>query len=280
VPEPAHRRQAPVQQATSSLKLFRTRALVSRAGRMEYDRILFFTDAVFAIAITLLIVDLPVQINEHGVVNAADQLRKDAPSIAGFALSFAVVALYWMAHHQLFRYVTVIDRNLMRINLLFVGVIAFLPYPTDLLSSVSLGRSPAAVVFYACCAGTAGLLETLAWVYANYAGLTSGVSPQVKWLFFWRAVRIPLIFALSIPIALAGSGHASAATYFWLGIPILGIIINAVYGRHELEEPPDVENPEDPPELAVPEVPEVPKAEEPQPPEPPASPAGPDGGSE
>jgi uncharacterized membrane protein len=248
--------------------------LVSRAGRMEYDRILFFTDAVFAIAITLLIVDLPVQI-EHSAANhshivAWDELRADGPGIAGFALSFAVVALFWMAHHTTFRYITAIDRNLMRLNLLFIGVIAFLPYPTQLLSSVSLSTGQVAgVVFYAICAGTAGLLETLAWLYASSTGLTEGVSPQTRLLFSLRAARIPLVFAASIPIAFVWG--PTVATYSWIAIPVTGIAINRVYGHHEPADPPDVENPEDPPEIV---------AESPKPPDPPASPDGPAGGSE
>ena len=111
---------------------------VAREGHLEFDRILFFTDAVFAIAITLLIVDLPVQVERaHGTLNSADQLRKALPGIYGFAISFAVIALFWLAHHSTFRYIKAIDRPLMLLNLLFLGVIAFLPFPTELLSASS-----------------------------------------------------------------------------------------------------------------------------------------------
>jgi uncharacterized membrane protein len=263
-------------------------AQISRAGRLEYDRILFFTDAVFAIAITLLIVDLPVQIerqtaaHQHAI-SAATELHQDGPGIAGFALSFAVIALFWIGHHSTFRYIVAIDRNLMRINLLFLGVIAFLPYPTQLLSSVSLDTQPAAVAFYATCAGTAGLLETIAWVYANQADLVEGVTPQLRLLFTLRAARIPAVFAVSIVIAELWS--PVAATYSWIAIPVTGIAINRVYGHHEPETPPDEPDPEDPPAIVAdqlaeppPDAPADPALEPPADRDPP-SPAGPAGGS-
>jgi uncharacterized membrane protein len=252
--------------------------LVSRSGHMEYDRILFFTDAVFAIAITLLIVDLPVQI-EHMAsghtheIKAVKELHQDASGIAGFALSFAVIALFWMAHHATFRYITTIDRTLMRLNLLFIGVIAFLPYPTQLLSSVSLSTGQVAgVVFYAICAGTAGLLETLTWIYASAAGLTEGVSPHTQVLFALRAARIPLVFAASIPVAFVWG--PTAGTYAWIGIPVLGYALNRAYGQHEPRQPLDEPDATDSPDVG--EAEQAPSGS----PEPPASPAGPDGESE
>ncbi len=202
---------------------------VAREGHLEFDRILFFTDAVFAIAITLLIVDLPVQVERaHGTLNSADQLRKDLPGILGFGISFAVIALFWLAHHSTFRYIKAIDRPLMLINLLFLGVIAFLPYPTELLSASSSGQF-AAVAFYAACAGSAGLLETLSWYYAMRAGLVEGLSRASQWLFLLRAARVPLVFGVSIVIAMASP---RAASYFWLALVVTGWLVNSYYDRY------------------------------------------------
>ncbi|MGH3400677.1 MAG: TMEM175 family protein [Streptosporangiaceae bacterium] len=201
---------------------------IARAGHMEYDRILFFTDAVFAIAITLLIVDLPVQVERlNGTLNSADQLKKDLPGILGFGISFAVIALFWLAHHSTFRYIKAIDRPLMLLNLLFLGVIAFLPYPTELLSASSNSQAPA-TVFYAACAGSAGLLETLAWWYAMRAGLIEGLDESSQWLFLLRAARVPLVFGISIAIAQVSP---RGATYFWLALAVSGWIVNRYYDR-------------------------------------------------
>ena len=137
---------------------------LARAGNLEYDRVLFFTDAVFAIAITLLVVDLRVpEAVEHVV--AKQELHDAISSIIGFAISFAVIGIFWVGHHSLFRYIKAFDRRLILLNLLFLGVIAFLPYPTQLLSVTST-KQTAAVVFYAACAGVAGLAEAAVWAYA------------------------------------------------------------------------------------------------------------------
>ena len=119
--------------------------VLARAGEIEYDRVLFFSDAVFAIAITLLIVDLRVPDLPH--VQSGQLLRHAIPQIGGFAYSFAAIGLFWLAHHGLFRHIKGLDRPLVLLNLLFLGTIAFVPYPTALLSAA--GDQVPATVFYA-----------------------------------------------------------------------------------------------------------------------------------
>jgi uncharacterized membrane protein len=82
--------------------------VLARAGQLEYDRVMFFSDAVFAIAITLLIVDLQVPDVAH--VESGRQLRDTLPQIGGFALSFAVIGLFWIGHHGLFRHIKGLNR--------------------------------------------------------------------------------------------------------------------------------------------------------------------------
>lgn len=113
------------------------------SGNIEYDRVLFFSDAIFAIAITLLVVDIRVPDVAH--VHALQQLRRALPQMLGFAISFAVIGIFWVGHHGTFRHIVTLDRRLIFLNLLFPGI-AFLPYPTSLLSVA--GDQTAAVVFY------------------------------------------------------------------------------------------------------------------------------------
>src|SRR5215831_20816639 len=105
---------------------------LSIAGNLEYDRVLFFSDAVMAIAITLLVVDLRVP---DVVLDPGHELGADAHRILSFGISFVVIGLFWLGHHHLFRFITAMDRRLILLNLLFLGTIAFLPYPTALLSA-------------------------------------------------------------------------------------------------------------------------------------------------
>ena len=126
---------------------------LARAEEIEYDRVVFFSDAVFAIAITLLVVDLQVPNVPH--LDSARQLRESLPQMAGFTISFVVIGLFWIAHHGLFRYIKGLNRRLIMLNLLFLGCIAFLPYPTWLVSAA--GDQVPATLFYAASIIAAGV---------------------------------------------------------------------------------------------------------------------------
>ena len=137
-------------------------SLLVRAGNLEYDRVLFFSDAIFAIAITLLVLEIP-----HGTgQGTAWELHHAVPSILSFGISFVVIGMFWMGHHSLFRYITVMDRRLITLNLFFCGIIAFLPYPTALLDEQA--KQPrVAIIFYAACIAAAGLAELSMWASSS-----------------------------------------------------------------------------------------------------------------
>jgi len=171
------------------------------AGNLEYDRVLFFSDAVIAIAITLLVVDLRVP---DVVFNARHQLAADKQRLLSFGISFVVIGLFWLGHHHLFRYITALDRRLILLNLLFLGTIAFLPYPTALLSATK-GEQPASTAFYAACVAATGLMELIIWLYAIRAGglVPASISHVRRRYETTRLLPVPLVFALSIPVAFA-----------------------------------------------------------------------------
>jgi uncharacterized membrane protein len=177
----------------------RRRAL-ARAEEIEYERILFFSDAIFAIAITLLIVDL--QVPDVPDLQSGQQLRESVPRMAGFALSFAVIGLFWIGHHGLVRHIKGLDRSLVLLNLLFLGCIAFLPYPTSLLSAA--GDQVPATVFYAASIAAAGLAEAAVWLYAIHIRdlAVPGVPRSVHRWVLLRILPSPVVFLLSIPLAI------------------------------------------------------------------------------
>ena len=94
---------------------------------MELERLVNFSDAVIAIAITLLVVQFSVPAASEDVGEA---LLDRWPQFLSFILSFFVIGIFWMAHHRIFRYVARMDQGLLWLNLLFLMCIAFLPYPT------------------------------------------------------------------------------------------------------------------------------------------------------
>jgi uncharacterized membrane protein len=193
---------------------------LSVAGNLEYDRVLFFSDAVFAIAITLLVVDIRVP---EIVVHPGHQLYESRGKILSFAISFLVIGLFWMGHHRLFRYITALDRSLIFINLLFLGTIAFLPYPTALLFAGNT-KSPAAPVFYAACVAAAGLVELVLWLYATHTkGLVPASIPlAVRRYELSQLLPTPAVFLLSIPVAFIAPG---VAPFTWILLVPIGRIL-------------------------------------------------------
>ena len=193
---------------------------LSLAGNLEYDRVLFFSDAVFAIAITLLVVDLRVP---NLVPDAAQEISNSTGRILSFVISFLVIGLFWMGHHRLFRYITALDRRVIFLNLLFLGTIAFLPYPTALLFAGNT-RTPAAPVFYAACVAAAGLLELAVWLYATHAkGLVPASVPlAVRRYELAQLLPTPVVFLLSIPVAFIAPG---VAPFTWILLVPIGRIL-------------------------------------------------------
>ncbi|HEY7147332.1 MAG TPA: TMEM175 family protein [Streptosporangiaceae bacterium] len=207
---------------------------LARYGYLEYDRVLFFSDAVFAIAITLLVVDLPMTAARSGAESGA-QLRAAVPGITSFVISFAVIGLFWLGHHSVSRFITAFDRTLILLNLLFLGTIAFLPYPTEVLGRASAAQTPA-LIFYAACCAAAGLTEGIVWLYATRAGagLAPAVTKQMRLLYALQIGRIPAVFLASVPVAVFAPGVTS---YLWLLILVTGKVLDRVAVVRRMEQP-------------------------------------------
>ena len=106
----------------------------------QVERLVFFSDAVFAIAITLLVIDLKVP-SLHGL-QATEQVFIDkllglTPVFLGFCVSFFIIGLYWFIHHRMFGFVTEYSAKLIWLNLLFLFSIVLMPFSTSVYSEYS-----------------------------------------------------------------------------------------------------------------------------------------------
>ncbi|HEY1918936.1 MAG TPA: TMEM175 family protein [Streptosporangiaceae bacterium] len=125
---------------------------------MSKSRVEAFSDGVFAIAITLLVLTL-AQPDDYA--RLAGALGRNWPSLAAFVVSFAVIGIMWLNHHSVFSRFERIDRGLFYLNMLLLLTITFLPYPTGVLGEALAkheGTKTAAVVY-----GVTMALNAFAW---------------------------------------------------------------------------------------------------------------------
>jgi uncharacterized membrane protein len=181
----------------------------------DLDRIVFFSDAVFAIAITLLVLDIHVPEIPDRLVDEQLPGRLLAlwPKYLSYVLSFVVILMYWMAHHITFRAIRRYDRTLIWLNSLFLMCIAFLPFPTSLLGEY--GDNQLAVAIYAASVAVARLLLTAVWWYASsgHRLIDESFPESTIRIYLVRGLAVALAFVISIGISFFS---VSAAMYFWI----------------------------------------------------------------
>ena len=102
-------------------------------GALRLERLVFFSDAVFAIAITLLVLELKVPHLERDPARFVPAMLQLIPQLFAFTLSFLVIGRFWMSHHQLMDHVRGFHPGLLWPNLLLLMAIAFMPFSTALI---------------------------------------------------------------------------------------------------------------------------------------------------
>jgi uncharacterized membrane protein len=113
-------------------------------AEVEFNRIVAFSDGVFAIAMTLLVLGLTIP---SGVTDLTRALLDDKGDFLAYAISFAVLARYWLAHHRFFSALERFDRRLMGLNLFYLAWIALVPFSSQVLGDY--GEKTDAAVLYA-----------------------------------------------------------------------------------------------------------------------------------
>jgi len=174
--------------------------VIRSSGVRGNERIGAFSDGVFAIAITLLVLELKVP--EHAPPGGLVQVLPDMlPKIIGHVISFAVLGLYWVAHHNMFMHIKRHDRILLWLNILFLLFVASMPFLAGLLAAY--GDDQFAVIAYAMTLVLAGLVLDLIWAYATHERrlVDSGLDAHLVAVVHRRVLMAPVIYLLAIGVS-------------------------------------------------------------------------------
>jgi len=187
-----------------------SRAHGEQNAHRQFERLVFFSDAVFAIAITLLVLDLKAPagpLDGHA-------WQEILPKVLGFGISFFVIGIYWMAHHELFGTLEREDAPLKVANLAFLASIVFLPFPTSVIAGHV--NSTASVAFYALSVAFVGLLLVLLTLVARRPALMRAGESRGRTLrSVIRSLAAPLVFMASAVVAI---WQPHLAALLWLAV--------------------------------------------------------------
>jgi len=152
----------------------------------DTGRIEAFSDGVFAIAITLLVIEIGVPHVDDASLGATlfGELVEQWPSYLGYVISFLQIGVIWANHHNRFRFITRSDHILLFLNTLFLMCVAFIPFPTAVLSEYLEGTTAertTAGVLYAGTLMLTAIFFTLLWLYVagNRRLLDQSVDPAM-----------------------------------------------------------------------------------------------------
>ncbi len=219
---------APEAMAAEETVAAKQRRLFSR-GR-DTSRIEYFSDAVFAIALTLLVLDIRVpDVPQAKLLGAVLELW---PTFLAYGLSFAIIALNWVFHHRKFRAIVAYDTRLICLNFVFLAFVALVPFPTSLLSEYAPAR--VAVVLYALEVAILSLLQAAIWEYADRRKLLAkDIDPKLFGYVQRDGLAPPIVFLLSIPVAiLVPDPHW--AMWFWVLTWPASVIVGRIGAKTEV----------------------------------------------
>jgi uncharacterized membrane protein len=187
-----------------------------RAGALHLlERMLFLSDAVFAIVLTLLVLDLhvPADVSDANLFRAILAME---PRLVAFAITFALVSIFWIAHVAALRRLQVFDWPVAWVNLTFLFTITLTPFASTLLGAYSVFGN--AWRFYCLVLIAIGVAQAVLMlvIYRDHAHLVGGASRREFWYRFSRAISPCAAFAVCLALSLLGLRQASVYLSFAL----------------------------------------------------------------
>lgn len=205
--------------------------------RFQIDRIALFSDAVFAIAITLLIIEVKVP---HVTSPATDEkilekMLEMIPEFVGFFISFFVIGLYWLVHHRMFGYVVNFNRKLLVNNMFFLLTIVLMPFSSAFFSDYFITFTKVPMAFYFGNICLSGLMSYRLWKILSKPGnvLTQGLENKVLVQYYLlRSMLVPIAFTT---IFLFSFVFNQFAFYITMLMPFMNRGVSAYYRKKHPE---------------------------------------------
>ena len=206
------------------------KAKASPEEPLGLERIVFFSDAVMAIAITLLAIDIRVPEVDPGVASQqlAARLSAIGPHFMTFFISFIAIGIYWISHHRYFGYLKRYDTRLILLNFLFLFFIVCMPFLAGLLGQYVF--VPVALILYTVAIAALGFSMALIWWYASHGHrlIDPEFSPETIRTINIRLFVAPVMFLVAIPFAYVSS---TAVIIVWWLSPFAVILATRVWAR-------------------------------------------------
>ena len=194
----------------------------------ENERLEFLSDGIFAIAITLLILEIKVP-QMHGAENASTSLGAGLlhlyPSFFGYVFSFLMIGIYWVNHHQIFKLYRRSDHIFLLLNIFFLMCVAFLPFPTAVLAEhlTHAEYRQTAITFYAFGLFLPAFAWLLIWLYASRGRRL--IDEKLTDKFVKRqTLKFVVTNALYLSAILLSLLNGTAALVFSVGLTLLYLI--------------------------------------------------------
>lgn len=199
------------------------------------ERMINFSDAVFAFAATLLVlkIDLPILEGSNLNTEVAGALVNLWPQYLANVISFLVIGYYWLSHHGIFGTLSRFNSTIVWMNLIFLIFLSFVPFPVDLYGEYMY--QPMIVVFYSGALALVGYLLLIMWVYAshNFRLISKNVGHKQVEYYTARLLVAPLVFTLAIPLVYI---HPILAQASWVFVILGVILVNILYKQKRLSK--------------------------------------------
>lgn len=175
----------------------------STFGEVSPGRLEAFSDGIFAIAATLLVLEVRVP---EGDTPLLGRLLDAWPTYLAYGISFLVIGIMWMNHHGTFVRVARVDRGVMALNLLVLSLVAFIPFPTSVLAdnvTAPGDDSHTAAVFYSAVLALNACAFALLWTYLGRHPtlLREEAEPDAAAIAVRRSLAGVAVYVLLIPVA-------------------------------------------------------------------------------